>query len=102
VLRNGNLAGRGARLRREADARLVPAFAGALRLNAVWTMAMIASASAIWYGVITWIAFRVGSDWGDLRAALTQYSRTAAIIGTSLLVLGVVAWLVIRRRQRTN
>ena len=81
---------------------IVPAFAGALRLNAVWTMAMIASASAIWYGTITWIAFRVGADWDDLKAALTQYSRTAAIIGTSLLVLGVVAWLVIRRRQRTN
>jgi membrane protein DedA with SNARE-associated domain len=81
---------------------VVPAFAGALRLNVVWTMAMIASASAIWYGVITWIAFRVGADWGDLRAALTQYSRTAAIIGTSLFVIGVVAWLVIHRRQNTN
>lgn len=81
---------------------LVPAFAGALRLNPVWTMAMIASASAIWYGLITWVAFRVGADWEHLRALLAHYSRAAAIIGTTLLALGVLAWLVIRRRQKTN
>jgi len=81
---------------------LVPAFAGALKLNPAWTIIMIASASAVWYGLITGVAFRVGADWEELRALLTHYSRAAAIIGTTLLALGVLAWLVVRRRHKTN
>lgn len=81
---------------------LVPAFAGALRLSVIWTTVMIASASAIWYGLITVIAFRVGADWELLKGTVGQYSKTAAIIGTSIIALGIVVWLVARRRQKTN
>ena len=81
---------------------IVPPFAGALRLPFVWTIAMIGAASAIWYGIITWIAFRVGLDWEELQSKIAHFSRTTAIIGTSIFVLGVVAWFVIRRRQKTN
>ena len=81
---------------------IVPPFAGALRLSVVWTLTMIACASAIWYGLVTWVAFRVGTDWEELKDVLAHYSRTAAIIGTLIIALGVVAWLVVRRRQKTN
>jgi membrane protein DedA with SNARE-associated domain len=77
---------------------IVPAFAGALRLSVVWTMAMVATASAIWYGLITMVAFRVGSDWEQLKATIARYGTTAAIIGAILLALGVVAWLIVRKR----
>lgn len=78
---------------------LVPAFAGALRLPLFPTAAMIASASALWYGLITFVAFRVGADWPRLKAMVAQYSTTAAVIGTVLLALGLAAWVLVRRRQ---
>ena len=79
---------------------LVPAFAGALRLPPWRTAAMIASASALWYGLITYVAFRVGADWPHLRAIIARYSSTAAIVGSVILVLGLVTWYLLRRRQR--
>ena len=81
---------------------VVPAFAGALRLSVVSTAVMVASASAIWYGLVTMVAFRVGSDWEELKGTITRYGRTAAIIGGILLVIGVAAWLIARRRRTTR
>lgn len=77
---------------------IVPAFAGALRLNPWWTSVMIGAASALWYGMITYVAFRVGADWPHLRAIISQFSSRAAIIGTIIFVAGIAAWLVARRR----
>jgi membrane protein DedA with SNARE-associated domain len=59
---------------------------------------MVATASAIWYGLITMVAFRVGSDWEQLKATIARYGTTAAIIGGIVLALGVVAWLIVRNR----
>ena len=81
---------------------LVPVFAGALRLPVVPTATMIASASAIWYGLITFIAFRVGADWPRLKELVAGYSTTAAILATVVLALGIAGWLVTRRRQKQN
>lgn len=79
---------------------IVPAFAGALRLSVVYTTLMVATASALWYGLITVVAFRVGSDWEQLKRTITQYGRTAAIVGVVLLAIGVAAWLIVRKRHR--
>lgn len=77
---------------------IVPAFAGALRLSVVYTTVMVATASALWYGLITVVAFRVGTDWELLKSTLTRYGRTAAIVGVILLGIGVAVWLTTRRR----
>ena len=81
---------------------IVPAFAGALRLPVIYTTLMVATASALWYGLITMVAFRVGSDWQELRSTITQYGRTAAIVGVGMLALGGAIWLLVRRRQTTR
>ena len=81
---------------------VVPAFAGALRLSVVSTALMVASASAIWYGLVTMVAFRVGSDWEELKETITRYGRTAAIVGGVLLVVGEAAWLIARKRRKTR
>jgi membrane protein DedA with SNARE-associated domain len=78
---------------------IVPAFAGALKLSPVWVAVMVASASAIWYGLITVVAFRVGSDWERLRDTVAQYATVAALVGGALLVIGGVAWLIARKRS---
>jgi membrane protein DedA with SNARE-associated domain len=81
---------------------LVPAFAGALRLPITLTVIMIACASAIWYGLITLVAFRVGSDWPRLSALVARYSSRAGIIGTAILALGILIWLLVRRRHESK
>lgn len=79
---------------------VVPAIAGALKLKALPVTIMIAAASAIWYGLITIVAFRVGANWEQLQAMVGKYTSVAAIIGGVILVAGVLAWLVARKRRK--
>ena len=79
---------------------LVPPFAGALRLPIGRTVTMIACASAIWYGLITLVAFRVGADWPRLSAMVSRYSSGAGVIATAIVALGIAAWLIVRGRQK--
>jgi membrane protein DedA with SNARE-associated domain len=79
---------------------IVPAIAGALKLKPMPVTLMIAAASAIWYGLITVIAFRVGADWDRLKQLVAGYTTTAAIVGGVILVAGVLAWLVARKRRK--
>lgn len=81
---------------------LVPAYAGALKLSPVWITLMIGTASAIWYGLITVISFRVGSDWESLRGTVGRFGATAAIIGAVILTLGLVAWLIASKRSQRD
>ena len=78
---------------------IVPAIAGALKLKALPVAVMIGAASAIWYGLITIVAFRVGSDWEGLKSMIGEYTTIAAIVGGVILAAGVVAWLVARKRR---
>jgi len=79
---------------------LVPPFAGALRIPPLRAALVMGVASGIWYGAITWLAYRVGSDWDTLQARLSAFSRVAAIGAIVLAVLLVAAWMVLRRRSR--
>jgi membrane protein DedA with SNARE-associated domain len=77
---------------------IVPPFAGALRLSPARALVAMALASGIWYGVITWFAFRVGSSWDELSARVGAAGRTVAIGATALALVAVLVWLVRRRR----
>lgn len=78
---------------------IVPAIAGALKLKPLPVVIMIGAASALWYGLITIVAFRVGSNWEALKKLVGEYTTLAAIIGGVILAAGVLAWLVARKRQ---
>jgi len=79
---------------------LVPPFAGALRVPPLRATLAIAVASAIWYGIVTVIAYRVGSDWATLQARLREAGVTAALIAGALVMVAV-AWYLIRRHRST-
>jgi membrane protein DedA with SNARE-associated domain len=81
---------------------ILPAFAGALRLPFARTIAMMASASAIWYAVVTFMAYRVGADWDTLRATLQRYGATLAIAATAIVLVGVAIWAIRRRRHAAS
>jgi membrane protein DedA with SNARE-associated domain len=79
---------------------IVPPFAGALRIPAVPAIAAMAIASGIWYGVIAYLAYRAGSDWAALTLMITKSGRVAALVAVMLVLGGLLAWLVHRRRAR--
>lgn len=80
---------------------LVPPFAGALRVSPVPAAAAIAVASAIWYGIVTIIAYRVGSDWEALQSRLRGAGATAAIVAAALVIIAL-GWYLLRRRRSTG
>ena len=78
---------------------LVPPFAGALRISPVTTMLSLSLASAVWYGLVSYVAFRAGADWGALMARITRYGRLAAIAAAAVIAAGALVWWL-RRRTR--
>lgn len=77
---------------------LVPPFAGALRIPFGPFLLVTASASGLWYGLITYLGFRLGADWDALQKRMSDVSRGLAWAAGSVVFLGVIVWLVRRRR----
>jgi membrane protein DedA with SNARE-associated domain len=80
---------------------LVPPFAGALKLPAVPSLVSIALASGIWYGLVSYLAFRAGAaDWDALTGRISSVGRWIAIVAGSVFALGALAWWLHSRRNR--
>lgn len=78
---------------------MAPAAAGAMRVPLWEFILILLVACSLWYGAITWIAFKVGSDWETVKAALTQFAQGAGLGAFALtLVVGLGGWLLWRRR----
>ena len=78
---------------------IVPPFAGAMKLPAFGVILSIASASLVWFGVITFLAFRAGDNWDLLQQYLVRSGKVAGgiAVGTVALVIGILLW---KRRGR--
>ena len=76
---------------------VVPPVAGALGVSAFRAALLMGSASAIWYGVIAVLGYRVGDDWERLSAAVASSTR---IIGFTAIGIVIVAALVVWLRRR--
>jgi membrane protein DedA with SNARE-associated domain len=80
---------------------LVPPFAGALRLPVVSSLASIALASGIWYGLVSYLAFRAGAaDWNALNGRISSVGRWIAVGAGVVFLAGALVWWVRRRRNR--
>ncbi len=77
---------------------VVPAVAGALRLPFWEVFLIFTAASTIWYGVIGWIAFRVGTDWEAVRAAIAAFGQDAGLAALAAALVLVLVLLRLRRR----
>ena len=78
---------------------VVPPFAGAMHVPAGITAAAISIASIVWYGSISYLAFRAGSDWTHVMRLIRQSGLVAAIVAAVVLLIAAVWWL---RRRRSN
>jgi len=65
---------------------IVPPFAGAMRLS-------VASASAVWFGLITFLAFRAGDNWDLVERYLVRSGKVAGSIAVGIVVLVAGIWL---------
>ena len=78
---------------------VVPPLAGALRLPAVASLLAMSVASAVWYGALTWLGFRVGGDLEALAARIREMNRLLGLAALALLAILAVAWFLWRRRR---
>jgi membrane protein DedA with SNARE-associated domain len=77
---------------------LVPPFAGAMHVPAAIAIGAMAVASTLWYGTISYLAFRAGADWTHLAALIRQSGMIASLVAVAVVLLAGVAWLIARRR----
>jgi membrane protein DedA with SNARE-associated domain len=77
---------------------IVAPFAGALRASFFGTMAAITLASGVWYGLVTWLAFRAGSNWEELLTTIGKAGKWSALVAAVLFAGIGFAWY--RHRQK--
>ena len=79
---------------------LVPPFAGALRVPPAQAIGAMALASAVWYGLISYLAFNAGADWPELMRLVKRSGTLVAAGAAGALAIGLLVWLARRRRDR--
>ena len=79
---------------------LVPPVAGALEVPAFSAIAAMAFASGVWYGFISYIAYRAGTDWDLLTRRIAHSGRVSAIAGVVIIAIGLAFWFLRRRAGR--
>jgi membrane protein DedA with SNARE-associated domain len=79
---------------------IVPPFAGALRVPAFGATLAIAGASAVWYGIVSYLGFTLGGNWSRLMSIVADYGKVFAIGAAALVALGASIWWI-RQRKRS-
>ncbi len=78
---------------------VAPPMAGAMRIPPVRTAGVFVLASAIWYGAIAWIAFRVGDDWLVMQAAVRHFARRVGVVAlVAATLFAIIVFIVVKRR----
>ncbi len=72
---------------------IVPPFAGAMRMPALKVMLSVASASAVWFALITFLAFRAGDNWELLERHLVRSGKVAGILAIGVVLVAIGIWL---------
>ncbi len=80
---------------------LVPPFAGALHVPIGTTVIAMTVSSAVWYGIIAYVAYRAGADWDAVVRVIAHSGRVVTIVALGLALLGGMLWWRHHRRVRT-
>ena len=79
---------------------IVPPFAGAMKLPAARVLLSVASASAVWFALITFLAFRAGENWDVVEGYLVRSGKVAGAIAIGIVLLSIALWLYKRRENK--
>ena len=77
---------------------IVAPFAGALRASVLGTIAAITLASGAWYGLVTWLAFRAGSNWEELLRTIGRAGKGAGLV--AFLLFAGIGFVWYRHRKK--
>ena len=81
---------------------IVPPFAGAMNLPAAKVILSVASASAVWFALVTFLAFRAGDNWDAVEHYIVRSGKVAGAIAIGILLLSVALWLYKRRGKQSE
>jgi membrane protein DedA with SNARE-associated domain len=76
---------------------VVPPFAGIVGVPAGRALVPMAVASAVYYGALTYLVYRLGTDFEMVTRAVARVNLVLGIVAVLLVV--VVVWWFVRRRQ---
>ena len=79
---------------------IVPPFAGAMRLPAFRVMFSVGVASAVWFALITFLAFRAGDNWDLVQHYLVRSGKVAGAIAVGIVIIGIGIWLWKRQTRK--
>ncbi|MEO6445253.1 MAG: DedA family protein [Gemmatimonadaceae bacterium] len=79
---------------------LVPPMVGAMRIPPFAPLLAISFASALWYGFVTYLAFRAGNNWEVLSRSIASVGRWTAVGAALVAAAGATVWWIRRRRGR--
>ena len=80
----------------------VPPFAGALRVPPLRAAIAMASASAVWYGTVSYLGFTIGGNWQRVLRVISEYGRVFAFAAAALLFIGALVWWTRTRKIRES
>ena len=81
---------------------IVPPFAGAMRLPAFRVMFSVGAASAVWFALITFLAFRAGDNWDLLQKYMVRSGKVAGAVAIVIVLFAVGFWLWRRRKAKNE
>jgi membrane protein DedA with SNARE-associated domain len=59
----------------------------------------MAIASGIWYGLVSYLAFRAGANWDALTGRITYVGRWIAVGAAVVIAVGALVWWLRQRRS---
>ena len=76
---------------------VVPALSGIMHIPARRAIPAIAAASAMFYGLVVWLAYTLGQNWTAVKGMMERLGL--GLMAVSALVTISIIWLVVRRRR---
>jgi membrane protein DedA with SNARE-associated domain len=80
---------------------VVPAFAGVANLGAARALLPVLAASALWYGMLTFVAATFIRNVDAVSGLLPRFNRLALVAGLFAVAVGVGVVVLRRRRRRS-
>lgn len=81
---------------------LVPPFAGALKVPPFTAVSAMAIASALWYGIIAYVAFNADAEFSQLVRVVKESGTIVALIAAAILAVVALIWFIRRRSHEST
>lgn len=81
---------------------VVPPFAGALKVPPLEAIGAMAIASAVWYGIISYVAFHANSEFSQLMRVVKESGTIVALVAAALLAVLALIWFLRRRSHQST